>query len=64
MGGSISAGVTLIIDGTDDAKAKLDRVLRVDPGIGVVRHADAGYEDAIAAVAKLGIVAPMVGDAD
>ena len=64
MGGSISAGVTLIIDGTDDAQAKLDRVLRVDPGIGVVRHADAGYEDAIAAVAKLGIVAPMVGDAD
>jgi urocanate hydratase len=44
MGGSISAGVTLIIDGTDEGQGRVERVLRTDPGIGVVRHADAGYE--------------------
>ncbi len=60
MGGSISAGVTLIIDGTDAAQAKLERVLRTDPGIGVIRHADAGYESARELIAQTDLVAPMV----
>ena len=64
MGGSISAGVTLIIDGTDEAQAKLERVLRTDPGIGVIRHADAGYESARALISRSDLVAPMLdGDA-
>jgi urocanate hydratase len=64
MGGSISAGVTLVIDGTDEAQAKLERVLRTDPGIGVIRHADAGYESASALISRTDLVAPMLdGDA-
>lgn len=44
MGYSIHAGMVIVADGTDDAKARLQRVLRNDPAIGVIRHADAGYE--------------------
>jgi urocanate hydratase len=44
MGYSIHAGMVIVADGTDDADARLKRVLRNDPGIGVIRHADAGYE--------------------
>jgi urocanate hydratase len=44
MGYSIHAGMVIVADGTDDAKARLSRVLRNDPGMGVIRHADAGYE--------------------
>jgi urocanate hydratase len=44
MGYSIHAGMVIVADGTDDAEARLKRVLRNDPGIGVIRHADAGYE--------------------
>jgi urocanate hydratase len=44
MGYSIHAGMVIVADGTDDAKQRLIRVLRNDPGIGVIRHADAGYE--------------------
>ena len=62
MGGSISAGVTLIIDGTPEAQQKLERVLRTDPGIGVIRHADAGYESSRALVAASDLVAPMLRD--
>ncbi len=47
MGYSIHAGMVIVADGTDDAAARLRRVLRNDPGIGVIRHADAGYEIAI-----------------
>jgi urocanate hydratase len=43
MGYSIHAGMVIVADGTDDAAARLARVLRNDPGIGVIRHADAGY---------------------
>lgn len=46
MGYSIHAGMVIVADGTDDAAEKLSRVLRNDPGIGVIRHADAGYEKA------------------
>lgn len=46
MGYSIHAGMVIVADGTDEAKARLSRVLRNDPGIGVIRHADAGYDEA------------------
>ncbi len=44
MGYSIHAGMVIVADGTDEAAAKLFRVLRNDPGLGVIRHADAGYD--------------------
>ena len=44
MGYSIHAGMVIVADGTEEAKARLARVLRNDPGMGVIRHADAGYE--------------------
>jgi len=44
MGYSIHAGMVIVADGTEDAAARLTRVLRNDPGMGVIRHADAGYE--------------------
>ena len=44
MGYSIHAGMVIVADGTDDAEQRLKRVLRNDPGLGVIRHADAGYE--------------------
>lgn len=44
MGYSIHAGMVIVADGTDKAAARLSRVLRNDPGLGVIRHADAGYE--------------------
>ena len=47
MGYSIHAGMVIVADGTEEAAQRLSRVLRNDPGIGVIRHADAGYETAI-----------------
>jgi urocanate hydratase len=44
MGYSIHAGMVIVADGTDEAEERLKRVLRNDPGIGVIRHADAGYD--------------------
>ncbi|MEO8823995.1 MAG: urocanate hydratase [Ginsengibacter sp.] len=44
MGYSIHAGMVIVADGTEDAASKLSRVLRNDPGLGVIRHADAGYD--------------------
>lgn len=60
MGGSISAGLTVIIDGTQETQERLERVLRTDPGIGVVRHADAGYESSLKMVAESDLIAPML----
>lgn len=51
MGYSIHAGMVIVADGTDDAEARLKRVLRNDPGMGVIRHADAGYDIARATAA-------------
>lgn len=48
MGYSIHSGMVIVADGTHDAEQRLKRVLRNDPGMGVIRHADAGYEDAVA----------------
>jgi urocanate hydratase len=55
MGYSIHAGMVIVADGTDDAEARLLRVLRNDPGMGVIRHADAGYKDAIETAKKNGL---------
>ena len=52
MGYSIHAGMVIVADGTDAAQARLARVLRNDPGIGVIRHADAGYEIAVETARK------------
>lgn len=60
MGGSISAGMTVIIDGTDETQERLERVLRTDPGIGVIRHADAGYESSLKVIGESDLVAPML----
>lgn len=55
MGYSIHAGMVIVADGTEDAAARLSRVLRNDPGIGVIRHADAGYELAQETAKKHGL---------
>lgn len=52
MGYSIHAGMVIVADGTDDAAARLARVLRNDPGMGVIRHADAGYDIALDTLRK------------
>jgi urocanate hydratase len=49
IGNSIHAGMVVVADGTDAAAERLERVLTTDPGTGVLRHADAGYEEALAA---------------
>ncbi|NNV54719.1 urocanate hydratase [Limnovirga soli] len=55
MGYSIHAGMVIVADGTEDAAQRLKRVLRNDPGMGVIRHADAGYETAIATAKAHGL---------
>jgi urocanate hydratase len=61
IGYSLHAGMVIVADGTKDADERLERVLTADPGIGVVRHADAGYPDAIATADARGIRIPMRG---
>ena len=61
MGGSISAGMTVIADGTQSAAHKISRTLFIDPAIGVVRHADAGYDLAKSVRQAAGLVDPMAG---
>jgi urocanate hydratase len=58
IGNSLHAGQVIVADGTPEMRARLERVLTNDPGIGVVRHADAGYETAIATAAAHGIRIP------
>uniref|UniRef100_A0A7V4KEC2 Urocanate hydratase n=1 Tax=Fervidobacterium pennivorans TaxID=93466 RepID=A0A7V4KEC2_FERPE len=62
IGYSLHAGVVIVADGTDLARQKLERVLTNDVGMGVVRHADAGYEIAIRTAKKHGIRMPMLKD--
>src|SRR5439155_13868881 len=61
IGYSIHAGMVIVADGTREADEKLERVLTCDPGIGVARHADAGYPEAIATAEAHGIRLPMRG---
>jgi urocanate hydratase len=63
IGNSLHAGMVILADGTREADEKLERVLTCDPGIGVVRHADAGYPTAIAAARRHGLQMPMLDQA-
>ncbi len=60
IGKSIHAGVVVVADGTEDAALRLERVLTNDPGTGVLRHADAGYDTAVATAREVGIRMPMI----
>ncbi len=60
MGLAIHAGQVIVADGTEEMAIRLERVLSNDPGIGIARHADAGYERAIKNAKKWGIRIPMV----
>jgi urocanate hydratase len=60
IGNSLHAGQVIVADGTVQMRTRLERVLTNDPGIGVVRHADAGYEPAIAAARRAGLRMPML----
>ena len=60
MGYSLHAGMVIVADGTQAAEKRLERVLTSDPGLGVVRHADAGYELARETARKKGIHMPML----
>jgi urocanate hydratase len=60
IGYSIHAGMVIVADGTESGDRRLQRVLTADPGTGVMRHADAGYELAIATAKERGIDLPMV----
>jgi urocanate hydratase len=52
--------MVIVADGTLEAAARLERVLTVDPGMGVVRHADAGYERALEVARERGVRVPML----
>jgi urocanate hydratase len=58
IGYSIHAGMVVVADGSENATARLERVLTTDPGTGVMRHADAGYEEALAVAADRGVRLP------
>ncbi len=60
IGNSLHAGQVIVADGTPEAARRLERVLTNDPGIGVARHADAGYEEAMDTARKLEIRIPMI----
>jgi len=59
IGYSIHAGQVLVCDGTEDMDSRIERVLTNDPGIGIARHYDAGYQKAIEIARKKGIKIPM-----
>jgi len=60
MGFSQHAGLVILCDGSDEAAARIDRVLWNDPALGVIRHADAGYDDALACAEAHGLNMPMI----
>jgi urocanate hydratase len=60
IGNSLHAGQVIVADGTPEMRVRLERVLTNDPGIGVARHADAGYERAVETAAREGLTLPMV----
>jgi urocanate hydratase len=64
MGFSQHAGLVIVADGTHAAERRLARVLTNDPATGVMRHADAGYEDAIACAHEKQLDLPMVGSGE
>jgi urocanate hydratase len=60
IGYSIHAGQVIVADGTEAAARRLQRVLTTDPGMGVARHADAGYPEAVAFAKEHGVKIPML----
>lgn len=60
IGQSLHAGMVIVADGTDQASQRLQRVLTCDPGMGVIRHVDAGYPEAIEVAQKKGVKIPMI----
>jgi urocanate hydratase len=60
MGYSLHAGMVIVADGTEEAERRLERVLTTDPGMGIVRHADAGYDLAIKTAREKGVKMPML----
>jgi urocanate hydratase len=62
IGYSLHAGQVTVADGTEEMAQRIERVLTTDPGMGIIRHADAGYEDAKKFAAKLRIPIPMEAD--
>ncbi|HPS64140.1 MAG TPA: urocanate hydratase [Ignavibacteria bacterium] len=60
IGNSIHAGMVIVADGTPEAETRLQRCLTYDPGMGIVRHADAGYEEALKNQKNSGIKMPMI----
>jgi urocanate hydratase len=60
IGYSLHAGMVVVADGTQDASRRLQRVLTTDPGTGIIRHVDAGYEKAIEEAREHGVCAPML----
>jgi urocanate hydratase len=60
IGNSIHAGMVIVCDGSPEADRRLERVLVNDPGTGVMRHADAGYPEAIAHARKTGMKLPGI----
>jgi urocanate hydratase len=61
IGYSIHAGMVVVADGSDNAAGRLERVLTTDPGMGVIRHADAGYDRALEVAHERGVRIPMDG---
>ncbi|MFH0802039.1 MAG: urocanate hydratase [bacterium] len=59
IGYSLHAGMVVVADGSDEAEERLKRVLKTDPGMGIIRHADAGYESAIITAQNRGVRIPM-----
>jgi urocanate hydratase len=59
IGKSIHAGAQVVADGTEQGALRLERVLTNDPGTGIIRHVDAGYETAVRAAAERGVIIPM-----
>ncbi len=60
MGYSLHAGMVIVADGTEAAVKRIERVLTSDPGMGVVRHVDAGYDLAVETAKEKGVNIPMM----
>ena len=59
IGNALHAGQVIVADGSEGAAARLERVLTNDPGLGVVRHVDAGYPEALATAQRHDLAVPM-----
>ena len=60
IGYSLHAGMVIVADGSEESALRLERVLTGDPGLGVVRHADAGYDEASSHARNCGVDMPML----